>query len=237
MARRRFFVHEIRNRQAELEGDEARHLTQVLRVEAGQRYEISDNQSLYLAEVETARKQHVVFRILENLPEPQPSIPISLFLSLIKFERLELILEKATELGVTAITFVDADRTEKGLERAVEKRLPRWSRIVLESSQQSRRAKLPVLALPLSTLKALAGEAPVRLFLDEIRTGAPILAAIPASAPAVSLMIGPEGGWTDAERAAAATAGWTSVSLGENILRTETAAIAALAVVNAALGR
>src|SRR3981081_3858612 len=122
MARRRFFVHEVRNQQAELQGDEARHLTQVLRVEAGQQYEISDNSDIYLAEIETARKQHVVFRILEKLPQPELSSSVHLYLSLIKFERLELILEKATELGVGTITFIDADRTEKGLERAVEKR-------------------------------------------------------------------------------------------------------------------
>ena len=66
--RRRFFVDEVRNGQAQIAGDEARHLTRVLRVEAGQRYEISDNRNVYLAEIETARKENVVFRTLEKLP-------------------------------------------------------------------------------------------------------------------------------------------------------------------------
>src|SRR5262245_57911979 len=118
MSRRRFFVDEIRNGTAELTGDEARHLTQVLRVETGQRYEISDNQRVYLAEVDLARKQHVVFRILETLPEPEPPSKLTLLVALIKFERLELLLEKATELGVGTIRLVKAERSEKGLDLA-----------------------------------------------------------------------------------------------------------------------
>ena len=68
--RRRFFVDEVRSGKAEIVGDDARHLTRVLRVEPGQRYEISDNRSVYLAEIETARKEHVVFRTIEKLPPP-----------------------------------------------------------------------------------------------------------------------------------------------------------------------
>jgi 16S rRNA U1498 N3-methylase RsmE len=74
MARRRFFVPPVRNAQTELEGDDAKHLTQVLRVEAGEVYEISDNQTVYVAEVTLARKAHVVFRVLETLPTPEPLI-------------------------------------------------------------------------------------------------------------------------------------------------------------------
>ena len=70
MARRRFFVDEVRNGQAEIAGEEARHLTQVLRVEVGQMFELSDNHSLYLGEIDTARKSQVRFRIIERLPDP-----------------------------------------------------------------------------------------------------------------------------------------------------------------------
>ena len=77
--RRRFFVDEVRNGKAQIEGEEARHLTRVLRVEAGQRYEISDNRNVYLAEIETARKENVVFRTLEKLPAPSPSARFELY--------------------------------------------------------------------------------------------------------------------------------------------------------------
>jgi 16S rRNA (uracil1498-N3)-methyltransferase len=237
MARRRFFVDRVRNGTAEIEGDDARHLTQVLRVEAGQRYEISDNRQIYLAEVELARKQHVVFRVIETLPEPEPRAPITLIASLIKFERLELMLEKATELGVGAIQLVRAERSEKGLEIAAPKRMERWRRIMLESSQQSRRARLPELAGPAPLKQVLNLHADYRLFLDEERTGIPILKSLAGLQPGqhVAVLIGPEGGWPDHERAAAQDAGWLSVSLGPHVLRTETAAIAALSVVNSVM--
>jgi 16S rRNA (uracil1498-N3)-methyltransferase len=237
MARRRFFVDHVRNGLAELEGDEARHLTQVLRVEAGQRYEISDNERLYLAEVDLARKQHVVFRVLEKLADPEPLSPITLLVALIKFERLELLLEKATELGVSAIHFVKAERSEKGLDQGAEKRFTRWRRIALESSQQSRRARLPELVPAVTLREALKFSAGHRLLLDEERTGVPILDALTSTTAelSVAILVGPEGGWTNHERESAAQAGWTTVSLGPQVLRTETAAIAALATVNSAL--
>jgi 16S rRNA (uracil1498-N3)-methyltransferase len=232
MARRRFFVDEIHNHHAELTGDDARHLSQVLRVEVGQKYELSDNSHIYLAEVETARKERVVFRTLEKLPVDEPTVRVSLYVTLIKFERFEWILEKATELGVESITPVETVRSERGLEKAAPKRLTRWRRIVLESSQQSRRLRLPEVVEPIAFRQALKAEADRRLFLDEERTGTGISSVVGHYA-SYALMIGPEGGWTDAEREQASSAGWTTISLGPQILRTETAAISALAVINA----
>ena len=234
MARRRFFVPEIHNGHAELLDEDARHLTQVLRVEAGQQYEISDNRDVYLAEVDTARKSRVVFRVTGKLESVASPTRIHLLAALIKFERLELMIEKATELGVERITLVNAVRSERGLDQGAAKRLHRWRRIALEASQQSRRAKLPEVEGPVRLQQALTAAAAHRLFLDEERTGAPLLSAVKQNDAA--LLVGPEGGWTPDERSAAAAAGWTSVSLGPQILRAETAAIAAIAVINAASG-
>jgi 16S rRNA (uracil1498-N3)-methyltransferase len=236
MARRRFFVHEVRNGQAELEGDEARHLTQVLRVEAGQVYEISDNDRVYLAEVDLARKQHVIFRTIEPVPAKEPSVPVVLFISLIKFERLETIIEKATELGVAEIRLVKAERSEKGLDVAAPKRMHRWGRIALESSQQSRRVKLPVIHEPVPLRTALEFQTACRLFLDEEREGETMLDVLRERGPA-AVLVGPEGGWTAGERQQASDAGWHPASLGPLILRSETAAIAALATLNSFLYR
>src|SRR6266436_1181763 len=114
--RRRFFVDEVRNGRAQIAGEEARHLSRVLRVEPGQRFEISDNSSVYLAEVETAHKENVVFRTLEKLPAAAPAARLVLYAALIKFDRFEWIVEKATELGVTEIVPIEAIRSERGLE-------------------------------------------------------------------------------------------------------------------------
>jgi 16S rRNA (uracil1498-N3)-methyltransferase len=235
--RRRFFVDEVRNGKAQIEGEEARHLTRVLRVEVGQRYEISDNRNVYLAEIDAARKENVVFRTLEKLPSSPASARFELYAALIKFDRFEWIVEKATELGVTGIIPVEATRSERGLEKAAAKRVERWRRIALEASQQSRRAHLPEIAEPVPLAQALAGAGTHRYVLDENPGAVLLTKALPAVRTAqdtVSILTGPEGGWTEEERASFTAAGWAPVSMGPLILRAETAVIAALAVVSQA---
>jgi 16S rRNA (uracil1498-N3)-methyltransferase len=231
MARRRFFVDSIRGGVAELRGEEARHLTRVLRVEAGQRFEISDNRAAYLAEIVEARGDRVVFRVEAPLEPAEAPVAVTLCAALIKFDRFEWIVEKATELGVARIVPVEAMRTEKGLFEASRKRSERWERIARESSQQSRRTTLPEIAAGARFAEALGTEAEARLFLEEAATAPPLLRAIGGRRVATAaVLLGPEGGWTDREREQAAAAGWTAVSLGPQILRAETAAVAALAL-------
>jgi 16S rRNA (uracil1498-N3)-methyltransferase len=130
---------------------------------------------------------------------------------------------------------VDAERTEKGLERGAEKRLSRWRRIALESSQQSRRRRLPEISDWVRFADALKTDAPVKLFLDEENTGQHLLPLLQARSTdrRIAILIGPEGGWTDAERQQASAAQWVSTSLGPQILRAETAVMAALSIINA----
>ena len=236
MSRRRFFVPEIRRGTAELTGRDAEHLVRVLRAEVGQVYEISDNRELYLAEVETARKSQVVFRVLEKLESEPARARVTLVAALFKFDRFEWLVEKATELGVTAIQPFEAERTEKGLGRASEARRARWERIALEASQQARRAHLPEIRATVSFRVALGSSAGAKIFLDEDPAARPMLEYPQQMLQDVALMIGPEGGWTDGERQQARAEGWQACSLGRTILRAETAGIAALAIVQAAAG-
>lgn len=240
MARRLFFVDQVRHGHAAIEGEDARHLRKVLRAEVGQKYEISDNHTLYLAEIDALGKDHVSFRILEELSARVAPVRLVILAALIKFDRFEWILEKATELGVEAIVPVETARSEAGLERAAVKRAERWRRIVLESSQQSRRVTMPEVAEPVDFEAAVRWEAEHRLFLEEEQGALPLLASLPpdrAPSDRAAVLVGPEGGWVDAERRLAAAAGWKPVSLGPGILRAETAAIAALSVLTAAWQR
>lgn len=224
---------EVRNGHAEITGEDAHHLTRVLRVEAGQRFEISDNRTAYLAEVEAARKNLVSFAVIEALPPAQRTVSITLYAALIRFERLEWMIEKATELGVERIVPVAAERSEHGLERAAGKRLPRWQRIAREASEQSRRDRLPVVEATGDWEEAAEAR---RYVLDEDAAAPPILRALPAAPQAsdsIAILAGPEGGWTGRERERAGAAGWQAVSLGRNILRAETAALAGIAIVRA----
>ena len=237
MARRRFFVPQVRRGAAQITGPEAEHLVRVLRAEPGEIYELSDNHDLYLAEIEVARKSVVSFRILEQLNSLAPGVQISLFPALIKFDRFEWLIEKATELGASTIQPFEAARTDRGLAQAAAKRLARWEKIALEASQQSRRVRLPRIAPVVPFAKALQVDDNVRLLLDENPDVPPILRVLPENRTPldrVALLLGPEGGWTDHERQQAFAAGWLACSFGKTILRAETAAIAALAIVQAA---
>jgi 16S rRNA (uracil1498-N3)-methyltransferase len=231
MARRRFFIDSLRNGIAELAGEEARHLTRVLRVEPGQLFEISDNRTAYLAEIAEARGERVVFRVVEPIASSEMPARVTLLAALFKFDRFEWMVEKATELGVERIAPVEAARTEKGLFEASHKRAERWRRIAREASQQSRRTRMPGIERSMKFDRAIGEPADFRYFLDE-GDAPPLLAALPQArcAASIAVLAGPEGGWTEAERECARTAGWIPVSLGPGILRAETAAAAAIAI-------
>ena len=241
--RRRFFVDRFDHQSATLTGDTANHLSRVLRAEPGQLYELSDGASLWLARIDSVGlvnrgENRIEFSLVEELDAPEPGLHLTLLLSLVKFDRFEWALEKSTELGVTEIIPLTAERTDRPLLATAEKRYPRWEKILHESAQQSRRLAPPKLAPPLRPAKAFAAsEASIKLLLSE-RREAPNLRTVLAAAPAstqAALAIGPEGGWTDAELAAAHSAGFAEASLGDQILRTETAVLASLAILQYAL--
>ena len=178
----------------------------------------------------------MVFRVQEAIESPPPPVAVTLCAALIKFDRFEWVIEKATELAVERILPVATARTEKGLFEASRKRSERWERIARESSQQSRRARLPEILPAVRFDAALATPAAVRIFLEE-ETAPPILRVLPDRFDSAAVLLGPEGGWVDRERELAAAAGWAPASLGPQVLRAETAAVAALAVLIAAAMR
>jgi 16S rRNA (uracil1498-N3)-methyltransferase len=228
MARRRFFIDRVRNGEAVIEGENAHHLTRVLRVEAGQKYEITDTERVWLAEVKTARKSLVEFEVIEELAAGAELPPTTLYLALIKFDSFEWAVEKATELAVDRIVPVEATRSERGLADGARKRVERWRRIAREASEQSRRLRAPEIDDPIRFEQMLTCDAPQRIWLDE-RPGAPKLIQTLTAEPA-AVAIGPEGGWADPERERFAESHWAGASLGPAILRAETAVCAALAI-------
>ena len=243
--RRRFFVERFEDSAAVLHGEGFYHLTHVLRAEPGQLYELSDGESVWLARTEDIGRNAIKFALVERLQVLLPALQISLLLAIVKFDRFEWAIEKATELGADEIVPVAAERSEKGLVAASRKRAERWKKILLESAQQSRRLRVPVLrdaAKPKETFRAEISD--VRLLLSERASAKPMREVLEPEIPAarngehvsLAIAIGPEGGWTDAEFAAAVDSGFAEAALGTNILRTETAVCAALAAAQYAFG-
>ena len=230
MARRLFYVHAVHGGRAIVDGDSAAHLRRVLRVQAGQKYELSDGERLYLAEIAGFGLGSVEFSIIEQLPPRSPGACIILYAALLKFDRFEWMIEKATELGAGRLVPLVTARSEAGLEKAALKRLPRWNRIAEESGQQCRRLRAMPVAAPLHFASVLAAPHSQRLLLDEDGT-APLLTILRSVPGEIALLTGPEGGWTAPERIAARDAGWLAATLGQSVLRAETAALAALSLV------
>lgn len=220
-----------------MEGEAAHHLGRVLRAQRGQLYELSDGTAVWLGRIESVSRGRVEFQLTEQLPGYLPQLKTTLLLSVVKFDAFEWALEKATELGVVRVVPLAAARSEKALLAAAPKRAERWRKILLESSQQSRRVQLPVLealAKPESAFAHYQGG--LNMLLSEAADAKPFRESLMGvTAETVALAIGPEGGWTDSEFVAASRAGFAEASLGKLILRTETAVIASLAILNFAL--
>jgi len=220
-----------------MEGEAAHHLGRVLRAQPGQLYELSDGTSVWLGRIDIVQRDRVEFALTERLAAQPPQLETTLLLSVVKFDAFEWALEKATELGATRIVPLAAARSEKALLAAAPKRAERWLKILLESAQQSRRVQLPTLeeirkpeaafSAYRDGMRVLLSESPDAKPLRELLAGARDSAAV--------LAVGPEGGWAEGEFAAARGAGFAEASLGKLILRTETAVIASLAILNFAL--
>ncbi|HEY1470200.1 MAG TPA: RsmE family RNA methyltransferase [Candidatus Acidoferrum sp.] len=232
--RRRFFVEKFDDHRAIMEGEAAHHLGRVLRAQPGQVYELSDGREVWLGRIERVGRDLVEFALVENVPSYQPKLHSTLLLSVVKFDAFEWAIEKATELGVNRIVPLAAARSEKALLAAAAKRAERWKKLLLEASQQSRRVQVPTLSALTKPEAAFASFAEgARVILSESPDAKSLREVLAGQAShAAVLAVGPEGGWTEGEFAAAGAASFREASLGRLILRTETAVVASLAALN-----
>lgn len=257
MTRRRWIADTWNEATAALHGDQAQHLSRVLRAQPGMEFDVVAGGRAWLARIASIDRDSVHFTLLHEL-ETASALPVTLLLSVFKFDRMEWAIEKAVELGSSRIVPVLAERTEKHLAQAAAKRAERWRRLALEAAKQSRRSDLTEIGEParlaaiLGTDQPAAGRGepgaegnaassrPLRILLSETEEDQPLLRILQQNANeaetgGIMLAVGPEGGWTAAEIALFASAGWHSASLGPRILRVETAVIAALAIVNSCI--
>jgi 16S rRNA (uracil1498-N3)-methyltransferase len=261
MTRRRWIADEFSGDRAALTGAHAAHLSRTLRARVGQQFEVACGEQIRRATVSSVQDERVEFTLGEEVTAREV-VPITLLLAVFKFDRMEWAIEKCTELNVTTILPVIARRTEKHLALAADKRVERWRRIAREAAEQSRRIAPPEIADPVKLQEALAklhvGDIPavipsegfspsrgtcghpgcdLRIVLAETESEATLSEVLHArdNVTSLALAVGPEGGWTTEELQNFATSHWLAASLGDTILRAETAAIAAVAVARAEL--
>src|SRR5262249_44364134 len=173
--RRRFFIDQFTGNTTTMQGEAAHHLGRVLRAEPGQLYELSDGRQVRLARIERVTRDRIDFALLEEIPTYETNLELTLLLSIVKFDAFEWALEKATELGVSAIVPLAAARSEKALVVAAGKRAARWQKILSEAAQQSRRVGVPRLRQVLRPAEAFAQtQVDLKLLLSE-RAEAPSL--------------------------------------------------------------
>jgi 16S rRNA (uracil1498-N3)-methyltransferase len=238
MTRRRWIAEHWDEATATLSGAQAEHMARVLRAQPGMEADVVAGGHVFHAEVVAVAPHEVRFNLIAEV-EADPALPITLVVSIFKYDHMEWGIEKATELGVAAIAPVTARRTEKHLAQGASKRLERWRRIAHEAAKQSRRSDVPLIhdPAPLADRVRAASDA-IRIVLAEQERSTTLRSVVDEAVnaaksqmPILELAFGPEGGWAPDEEALFDANGWRAASLGPRILRAETATIAALAVV------
>ncbi len=246
MTRRRWIADEVSGNTAALVGEHAAHLARVLRAEVGQEFDIATGEEVRRGTITTIAYDRIEFALgaKQHLRLRSGAPKITLALAIFKFDRMDWAIEKCTEIGVARIIPVIARRTDAHLASAAVKRRERWQRIVRQASEQSRRPAPPEIAAPVK-LKGLEGDGvlaadALRVVLAESLAGSDgdtrlgeILQSHSFGVETedeVTLAVGPEGGWADGELSWFYEEGWVAASLGETILRAETAAIVATAL-------
>src|SRR5882672_11277770 len=240
MTRRRFYAppsaFDSSLESVTLGADEARHLRDVLRLKAGDEVYVFDGVGKeFHCRVEESGRDSAKLKIVSEVDPARPESPLQLTLAvaLLKGEKFDLVVQKATELGVARVVPVVTKLADIRLRDDTDaaKRVARWQRIALEAAKQSGRAVVPEISGPVAFTSLIRDAAPQKLnsLLFSERDGRSLLEAtesLPTNTSTVTALVGSEGGWTDEELEAARGSGWTIVTLGGRTLRAETAAIA-----------
>jgi 16S rRNA (uracil1498-N3)-methyltransferase len=225
-------------------GDLLSHLRDSLRITIGETLWFGNGQGIkYRAEITDVSKRAVIGHILETIQEPPRRTPrLILGQSLLKGDKMDWVIQKATELGVDELVPIESRHSVVQLKAdRVDHQLARWHRIALEAAQQSEQWCVPTIAQPQSLAPLLTSRKTdtVTLMLAERRDGKSVQRAeLPQyETGSVLVLIGPEGGWSKEEMELAAQAGIQPITLGQHILRAETAAIATISILQSRLGK
>ena len=214
-----------------VQGEEFHHAIRVVRARVGEEVELFDRAGkMARGTIEAIERDTATITVTEELPSREARTAVHLAMAIINLEKFELVLQKATELGVRSLIPLVTDRIELRKERYAGKR-ERWERILFEAVKQSGRSVIPTLEEAVAFEAAVARDG-VKVLFDADAEPDPL----PPSPASLTLFIGPEGGWSDEELALARRHGCCFQRLGPRRLRAETAAIAGTAIITARYG-
>ena len=228
----RFFTNEIQSNTAVVRGEDVKHISRVLRLRAGDCVQLCDGNGRECdAVVLSIEADAVTFETNEWRPaKSEPQTKVTLFQCLPKAGKMETIIQKCVELGAEAFTPVQSERCVVVLKPPYRDRIARWQRVAEEAAKQSRRGVIPKVHDPIALEKLAFDGFDTVLVAYENEQTVSLKTALSGTSPRrVAIVIGPEGGFSEAEIAVLCEKGARSVSLGPRILRTETAGMAMLA--------
>jgi 16S rRNA (uracil1498-N3)-methyltransferase len=222
-----------------LRGAASNHVRQVLRLERADEIVVFDGRGgEYAARIEEVHKDALLIAVGERRPiERESPLAVTLAQGVSRGERMDLVVQKATELGVRRIAPILTERSVVRLDaKQADAKRRHWRGVAIAACEQCGRNTVPEIALPATLAAFLSSLEPdaVRVLLSP-SGGSKVSSLTPTDAP-LTLLIGPEGGLSESEQRAAIDAGFRALNLGPRVLRTETAAIAALAAIQQHLG-
>lgn len=231
----RFFIEDIEGDRLTVTGDDARHIGRSLRMKPGEELTLCDTRGTdCLCVIESVSETDVLVRVLERRQsDTEPSVKVTIYQGYPKGDKLETVIEKAVELGVSRIVPVLTERSvARPDDKSAARKLERWQRRALEAAKQCGRGRIPQVEpmVSFARLPQLIKEHDRVLFCYELG-GQPLAGTVGKDCSDIGIFIGPEGGISSEEAQALEAAGAIPVTLGKRILRTETAPLAALTAV------
>ena len=219
-----------------LDENETRHLRDVLRLREGEEINVFDGEGReFLCEVQKIGKKRTDLRVISEISPtaPESSLDLTLATALLKGEKFDLVIQKSVELGVKQLTPLITHRCDVKLKDRGNK-IGRWERIALEAAKQSGRASLMRIDEPTDFFQMLKTEKSIGMIMFSEREGSSFDKIV--AEKEIVAITGPEGGWEDGEIEAARDAGAAIITLGERVLRAETAAVAIMAILQHRFG-
>ncbi|MFA4904982.1 MAG: 16S rRNA (uracil(1498)-N(3))-methyltransferase [Candidatus Margulisiibacteriota bacterium] len=233
----RFYVptNQIKGDQVTIVGSDVNHIKNVLRLKTGDKFEVFDgSQKAYLCELKEFNREYILGKVISELKkDTEPKIKVTLAQCLLKGKKMDLVIQKAVELGVYKIIPVVSERSVPDIKEKEANKISHWQAIAKEAAEQSGRTLVPDISALLSfeELLKLGKNFDLALIPWELESKISLKDKLkePRRLAAGLVAIGPEGGFSNEEISKAGSAGFQAVSLGRRILRAETAAISTLA--------